>query len=292
MNNSLREPIAVIGTSCRFPGNVNNLKQYWDFLKSGKDAVREIPRQRWNWAFHYDENTDKNGKMHVKRGCFLDQDIESFDASFFEISPREAAILDPQQRILLELTYEALEDAVGNVKSLSGSQTGVYVGAFMQDNLLTQMGASAKAQMGTHTAVSSTMTMISNRMSYTFDLRGPSFTLDTACSSSLVAIHQACRGLLAGDCDMAVSGGINIMFRPEIMMMMSKGRFLSRDGRCKTFSAHADGYGRGEGGGLVVLKRLSNALRDGNQIHAVIRGSGVIRTGIRMGLPSLTNSHK
>lgn len=274
-----REPIAIIGTSCRFPGNVENLDDYWNFLISGSDAVGDIPESRWSWEFHYDKNIDKHGKMAVKRGGFLSQDIESFDASFFDISPREAAILDPQQRLLLELTHEALEDAIGDTNKVRGTQTGVYIGAFMLDNMITQFGPGAKAQVGIYTAVSSTMTMISNRLSYAFDLNGPSFTLDTACSSSLVATHQACRGLLSGDCDMAVTGGVSIMFRPEIMMMMSKGRFLSPDGRSKTFSAHANGYGRGEGGGLVVLKRLSDALRDGDNIQGIIRSSGVNQDG-------------
>jgi len=236
-----REPIAIIGTACRLPGGVSNLDEYWSFLRDGKDAVKEIPADRWDWKYHYDAN-DRVGRAWVKSGGFMDHNVENFDAAFFDISPREAQVLDPQQRLLLEVMYEALEDAVGDVTTLRGSDTGVYMGCFMQDNMLTQMGPSNKAAVGTYTAVSSTMTMISNRLSYTFDLQGPSFTLDTACSSSLVAVHQACRGLLAGDCRMAVSGGVNVMFRPEIMMMMSKGRFLAKDGRSKTFSAHADGY--------------------------------------------------
>jgi len=285
MNNVKREPIAVIGTACRFPGNVSNIDEYWEFLKKGGDAVAEIPQSRWDWAFHYDQEIDKIGKSFVKKACFIDWDIESFDAAFFDISPREAAVLDPQQRLLLEVTFEALEDAVGDVTRLKGSNTGVYMGCFMQDNLITQMGSgSAKSQLGTHTAVSSTMTMISNRLSYTFDLQGPSFTLDTACSSSLVAVHQACRGLLAADCDMALTGGVSLMFRPEVMMMMSKGRFLAKDGRSKTFSAHADGYGRGEGAGIAVLKRYSDALRDGDTIHGLILGSGVNQDGSTDGI--------
>ena len=277
---SKRECIAVIGTACRFPNNVNNIEEYWEFLKKGGDAVNEIPNSRWDWKFHFDEEINKIGKSYVNRGSFMDWDIESFDAAFFDISPREAAVLDPQQRLLLEVTFEALEDSVGDISKLRGSQTGVYIGCFMQDNLITQMGSgSSKSQLGTYTAVSSTMTMISNRLSYSFDLKGPSLTMDTACSSSLVAIHQACRGLLAGDCNMAVAGGVNVMFRPEVMMMMSKGRFLARDGRSKTFSAHADGYGRGEGAGIVVLKRYSDALRDGDIIHGVIMGSGVNQDG-------------
>lgn len=273
-----REPIAIIGTACRLPGGVSNLDEYWSFLRDGKDAVDEIPTDRWDWRYHYDEN-DRVGRAWVKRGGFMDHNIENFDAAFFDISPREAQVLDPQQRLLLEVMYEALEDAVGDVTTLRGSDTGVYMGCFMQDNMLTQMGPSNKSAVGTYTAVSSTMTMISNRLSYTFDLQGPSFTLDTACSSSLVAVHQACRGLLAGDCRMAVSGGVNVMFRPETMMMMSKGRFLAKDGRSKTFSANADGYGRGEGAGLVVLKRLEDAIAAGDTIHGVIMSTGVNQDG-------------
>lgn len=280
MESLKRERIAVIGTACRFPNNVNNIEEYWAFLKKGGDAVSEIPKSRWDWKFHFDEEVNKIGKSYVNRASFMDWDIESFDAAFFDISPREAAVLDPQQRLLLEVTFEALEDSVGDISTLRGSQTGVYIGCFMQDNLITQMGSgSSKSQLGTYTAVSSTMTMISNRLSYSFDLQGPSITMDTACSSSLVAIHQACRGLLAGDCNMAVTGGVNVMFRPEVMMMMSKGRFLARDGRSKTFSAHADGYGRGEGAGIIVLKRYADAIRDGDTIHGVIMGSGVNQDG-------------
>ena len=291
MKTITNDSIAIIGASCRFPGNVSNIEEYWNFLKEGGDAVGDIPKDRWSWQFHYDKNPEKTGKSYVKRGSFLNIDIEAFDAAFFDISPREAALLDPQQRILLELTFEALEDAVGDVGKLQGSQTGVYIGCFMQDNLLTQMSPGAKSQAGTYTAVSSTMTMISNRLSYVFDLRGPSLTMDTACSSSLVAVHQACLGLRSGDCDMAIAGGINVMFRPEVMMMMSKGHFLAKDGRSKTFSAHADGYGRGEGGGIVVLKRLQDALADHDVIHGIILNSGVNQDGRTEGItvPSETS---
>lgn len=284
MNSMKNNAIAIIGTACRLPGNVSNIEEFWEFLKEGGDAVGEIPKERWSWQFHYDKNQDKSGKSYVNRGSFLSTDIEAFDAAFFDISPREAALLDPQQRLLLELTFEALEDAVGDVNKLQGSQTGVYVGCFMQDNLLTQMGPGAKSQVGTYTAVSSTMTMVSNRLSYVFDLKGPSFTLDTACSSSLVAVHQACLGLRSGDCNLAIAGGVSIMFRPEIMMMMSKGHFLAADGRSKTFSANADGYGRGEGAGLVVLKRLQDAIADGDNIQGIILSSGVNQDGNSEGI--------
>ncbi|WP_347989415.1 polyketide synthase [Methylomonas sp. AM2-LC] len=280
----MHNAIAIIGTACRFPGGVTNIEEYWSFLKSGGDAVREIPTERWSWQFHHDKNPDKAGKSYVNRASFLNVDIEAFDAAFFDISPREAALLDPQQRLLLELAFEAMEDSVGDVNTLQGSNTGVYIGCFMQDNLLTQMAPGAKSQAGTYTAVSSTMTMISNRLSYAFDLKGPSFTVDTACSSSLVAVHQACLGLRSGDCDMAIAGGVSIMFRPEIMMMMCKGHFLASDGRSKTYSANADGYGRGEGGGLVVLKRLADAVRDGDTIHGIILSSGVNQDGSTEGI--------
>ena len=285
------EAIAIIGASCRFPKNVSSIEDYWEFLKNGEDAVSETPQERWSWRFHYDKNPDMPGKVYVKRGSYMNIDIEAFDAAFFDISPREASVLDPQQRLLLELSFEALEDAVGNVNTLQGSNTGVYIGCFMQDNLHTQSGPGAKTQVSLHTAVSSTMTMVSNRLSYTFDLKGPSFTLDTACSSSLVAVHQACLGLRVHDCDMAIAGGVNVMFRPEPNIMMCKGHFLSADGRSKTFSAHADGYGRGEGAGIVVLKRLKDALNDGDTIHGVILSSGVNQDGSTEGItvPSETS---
>jgi acyl transferase domain-containing protein len=291
MNSNEHNPIAIISAACRFPGNVSNIEEYWEFLKNGEDAVTETPPERWSWRYHYDKNPDMPGKVYVKRGSYMNIDIEAFDAAFFDISPREASVLDPQQRLLLEVCFEALEGAVGDVNTLQGSNTGVYIGCFMQDNMHTQSGPGAKTQVSLHTAVSSTMTMVSNRLSYTFDLKGPSFTLDTACSSSLVAVHQACLGLRVGDCDMALAGGVNVMFRPEPNIMMCKGHFLAADGRSKTFSAHADGYGRGEGAGIVVLKRLQDAISDGDTIQGVILSSGVNQDGSTEGItvPSETS---
>lgn len=273
------EALAIVGMGCRLPGGVTNLDQFWQLMAEGRDGIVEIPPDRLNLQKFYDARADAPGKIYVRHGGFLDQPIDSFDAEFFGMSPREAAYLDPQQRLLLEVAHEALEDAGIPTDSIAGSNTGVFVGGFMVDGMLTQFSPLGRAQIGQHTAVSSTLTILSNRLSYLLDLHGPSFTLDTACSSSLVAMHQACQAIRGGECDLALVGGVNVIFRPETLIAMCKGGFLSRDGRSKSFDARADGYGRGEGAGVVVIKRLSAALADGDRIHAVIRGSGVNQDG-------------
>lgn len=273
------EALAIVGMGCRLPGGVTNLDQFWQLMAEGRDGIVEIPPDRLNLQKFYDARADAPGKIYVRHGGFLDQPIDSFDAEFFGMSPREAAYLDPQQRLLLEVAYEALEDAGIPTESIAGSNAGVFVGGFMVDGMLTQFSPLGRAQIGQHTAVSSTLTILSNRLSYLLDLHGPSFTLDTACSSSLVAMHQACQAIRGGECDLALVGGVNVIFRPETLIAMCKGGFLSRDGRSKSFDARADGYGRGEGAGVVVVKRLSAALADGDRIRAVIRGSGVNQDG-------------
>jgi len=220
----------------------------------------------------------------MQAGGFLEQPIDRFDAAFFGIAPREAECMDPQQRLLLETSWEALEDAGIPADMLAGSDTGVFIGAFTLDHKLTQMGSSNRDLIGTHTAIGSTMTILSNRISYFLDLRGPSMSLDTACSSSLVAVHLACQSIWRGECALALAGGVNIMTRPEYPVAMCKGGFLAKDGRSKSFDARADGYGRGEGAGVVVLKPLSAALHDKDNIYALIRGSGVNQDGRTNGI--------
>lgn len=271
--------LAIVGMGCRLPGGVTNLDQFWQLMAEGRDGIVEIPPDRLNLQKFYDARAEAPGKIYVRHGGFLDQPIDSFDAEFFGMSPREAAYLDPQQRLLLEVAHEALEDAGIPTDSIAGSNAGVFVGGFMVDGMLTQFSPLGRAQIGQHTAVSSTLTILSNRLSYLLDLHGPSFTLDTACSSSLVALHQACQAIRSGECDLALVGGVNVIFRPETLIAMCKGGFLSRDGRSKSFDARADGYGRGEGAGVVVIKRLDAALADGDHIRAVIRGSGVNQDG-------------
>lgn len=273
------EPLAIVGMGCRFPGGVETPEDFWTLMAEGRDGIVEIPADRLDLQKFYDARPEAPGKIYVRHGGFLNQPIDAFDAEYFGMSPREAAYLDPQQRLLLEVAHEALEDAGIPTETIAGSNTGVFIGGFMVDGMLTQFSPLGRHQIGQHTAVSSTLTILSNRLSYLLDLHGPSFTLDTACSSSLVAMHQACQAIRGGECDLALIGGVNVIFRPETLIAMCKGGFLSRDGRSKSFDARADGYGRGEGAGVVVVKRLSAALADGDRIHAVIRGSGVNQDG-------------
>lgn len=283
-NTHVTEPIALVGIGCRFPGEIYDTKSFWELLLSGKDGIVEIPPERWSLRRFYDPDPHKPGKIYVREGGFLQQRIDAFDAMFFGIAPREAECMDPQQRLLLETSWEALEDAGIPPDSLAGTNTGVFVGAFTLDHKLTQMGSSNRDLIGSHTAIGSTMTILSNRISYVLDLRGPSMSLDTACSSSLVAVHLACQSIWNGECNLAMAGGVNIMTRPEYPVAMCKGGFLAKDGRSKSFDARADGYGRGEGAGVVVLKPLSAALNDGDAIYALIRGTGVNQDGRTNGI--------
>ena len=274
-----QESIAIIGIGCRFPGGSNNPTAFWDLLINGKDAIIDVPKDRWDIRKFYDPNPGKPGKMYVKSGGFLQERIDQFDALFFGISPREADNLDPQQRILLEVAWEALEDGGLAIEQLAGSNTGVYIGGFTLDNKVMKMSPLNREFIGSHGAVSSSMTLLSNRLSYFFDFRGPSVSMDTACSSSLATLHYACQALWQGECSLALAGGVNIMFRPEYSIVMSKGRFLSPDGHCKSFDERADGYGRGEGAGIVILKPLSAAQQDGDNIYALVRGTGINHDG-------------
>ena len=230
------------------------------------------------------------GKAYVKRGGFLQQDVFAFDPEPFGISPREADQLDPQQRLLLEVTWEALEDAGIPIEKLRGSNTAVFVGGFTLDYQTLAYSAHNQRLLSSHTSVGASMTLLSNRISYTFDLRGPSLTVDTACSSSLVATHLAHQALLRGDCELALVGGVTLMLSPATTIAMSKGHFLSPDGRSKTFDASADGYGRGEGAGVIAMKPLELALRDGDRIYAVLRSTGISQDGRTDGIPMPSES--
>lgn len=273
------EPIAIVGMGCRFPGGSSDPEKFWNNLLEGKDCIVDVPAERWDSKRFYDTNRDMPGKVYVKSGGFLQERIDEFDALFFGISPREAASLDPQQRMLLEVSWEALEDAGIDPDSLAGSDTGVYVGGFMLDNKLTQLSPLNRHSIASNTAVGMTLTLLANRLSYVYDMKGPSMSIDTACSSSMVALDQACRAIWSGDSALALVGGVNIMHRPEIFIAMCKGGFLSPDGRSKAFDERADGYGRGEGAGIVVLKPLSAAERDNDQIYAVVRATGCNQDG-------------
>ncbi len=269
------EPIAVIGIGCRFPGGASEPEAYWRLLRDGVDAIREVPRDRWNVDEYYHPDPRAPGKMNTRRGGFLDR-VDGFDPYFFGISPRECAAMDPQQRLFLEVGWEALEDAGQAIDRLRGSQTGVYVGVFGDDYATLQQADPERIDVY---GVSGAGCLIAGRLSFLLDLRGPCVAVDTACSSSLTAIHLACQGLRSGEIDLAVVGGVNLILSPVSTISLTKIQALSPDGRCKTFDARADGMARGEGCGAVVLKRLSSALADGDPIRALIRGSAVNQDG-------------
>ncbi|MCP4664729.1 MAG: type I polyketide synthase, partial [Deltaproteobacteria bacterium] len=281
--------IAIIGIGCRFPGGASSPKAFWKMLCKGTDAIIDVPPDRWDFRRFYDADPDKPGKTYAKQGGFLKENIYLFDPMFFGISPREAETLDPMQRLLLEVTWEAFEDAGLIPEDLTGSGTGVFVGGFFIDNAFLQAGILNKEIADSHTATSSSLTMLSNRISYTFDLKGPSLTIDTACSSSLVAIHYACQSIRNEESDLAIAGGANVMLRPEFPIVLSKGKFLSTHSRSMAFDERAEGYARGEGAAVVLLKSLSNAIQDKDPIYALIRMSGVNQDGRTVGI-SLPNA--
>ena len=276
------EGIAILGMGCRYPGGANRPAEYWDLLAAGRDAIVEVPASRWDVDAIFDADPDAPGKVASRYGGFID-DVDRFDAGFFGISPREAESLDPQQRLLLEVSQEAIEHAGLPTDRLRNSQTGVFMGVATCDYycLVTRYARSKiDAYLGTGTSPNAA----AGRLSYVFGLRGPCVAIDTACSSSLVAIHQACQSLRNGECDMALAGGVNVILAPELSITFSKARMLCEDGRCKTFDAAANGYVRGEGVGVIVLKRLRDAQSDGDRILAVIRGSASNQDGPSGGL--------
>ncbi|MCG8419210.1 MAG: SDR family NAD(P)-dependent oxidoreductase [Proteobacteria bacterium] len=278
------EPIAIVGIGCRLPGGADSPAKLWQMLVDGRDCIVEIPNSRWDRKKFYHSNPRAPGKAYVHRAGLLDEDFRNFDPTSFGISPREAEPIDPQQRLLLEVAWEALEDAGIPLESLAGTQSGVFVGGFTLDNMLLQLGYHNRKSISNHTATSVNLTLLANRLSYVFDLRGPSMSIDTACSSSLVSIHQACQSLWSGESELALAGGVNAIVSPEIQIAMSKGQFLSPNGRCNAFGDQADGYVRAEGAGILVLKPLSAARRNGDSIHALIRATAVNQDGRTNGI--------
>jgi malonyl CoA-acyl carrier protein transacylase len=275
------EPIAIIGMGCRFPGDANNPEAFWQLLRNGVDAIGEVPADRWDIDAYYDPDPDTPGKMYARYGGFLEQ-VDQFDPQFFGITPREAASMDPQQRLLLEVSWEALEHSGLAPHKLVGSRTGVFVGIGIDDYAKAQIKTSTP--IDAYTGAGNAFCFAAGRLSYVLGLQGPSLAVDTACSTSLVTVHLACQSLRAGECNLALAGGVSLMLSPEVTQYLSKTRALAPDGRCKTFDAKANGYVRGEGCGMVVLKRLSDAIADNDNILALIRGSAVNQDGSSSGL--------
>ncbi|MBI1357396.1 MAG: SDR family NAD(P)-dependent oxidoreductase [Acidobacteria bacterium] len=275
------EPIAIIGAGCRFPGGADSPDAFWNLLRDGVDAIREIPPDRWDVDALYDADPDAPGKMNCRVGGLLDR-VDQFDAEFFGVSPREARRMEPQQRLLLEVAWETLENAGYAPDAFAGSRTGVFAGVCASDYSKWQFAS--LEQLDAYAGSGIAQNMIANRLSYLLDLQGPSVVIDTACSSSLVAVHLACQSLRLKECDLALAGGVNLILRPEAYITFTKARMLSPSGRCRTFSDDADGYVRGEGCGMIALKRLSQAQEDRDTILAVIRGSAVNQDGRSNGL--------
>ncbi len=278
---SRTEPIAIIGMGCRFPGGANDPDAFWRLLSEGIDGISEVPAGRWLVDDYYDSDTGRPGKMNTRWGGFLDQ-VDQFDAEFFGISPREATCMDPQQRLALEVAWEALEDGGQAAPRLAGSRTGVFIGICSSDYSWHQFGDPSR--IDAYSSTGNSYSIVANRLSYLLDLRGPSVAVDTACSSSLVAVHLACQSLRSRECDLALVGGVNLILSPLGTISLSKWGMMAPDGRCKPFDALADGFVRGEGCGVIVLKRLSDAMQDRDSIRALIRGSAVNQDGRTNGL--------
>jgi len=276
------EPIAIVGMACRLPGDSNTPEAFWQLLSEGRDTVREVPPDRWDVEAYYDPRPEALGKARTKAGSFLNG-VEQFDPAFFGMSPREARGLDPQQRLLLESCWEALEHAAIPADKLDGSLTGVFIGITSID-YSARVDVNDAARSDIYLATGTALNAAAGRISFTFDFRGPCMAIDTACSSSLVAIHTACQSLRNRESNLALAGGVNLMLSPDPFVLISKWGMLSPDGRCKTFDASANGFVRGEGCGVLVLERLSDALANQRRILAVIAGSAINQDGRSSGL--------
>ncbi|HEY5808070.1 MAG TPA: beta-ketoacyl synthase N-terminal-like domain-containing protein, partial [Povalibacter sp.] len=277
------EPIAIVGIGCRLPGGANSPEAFWNLLCNGVDAITEVPPDRWRIDDYFDPRPGVPGKTYSRWGGFMDR-IDAFDADFFGISPREVVRMDPQQRVFLEVAWEALEDAGIPPHTLKESNTGIFAGTTTTDYLQYHLQHGTRDDLDAYIISGNTINATSGRLAFFLGTHGPTISMDTACSSSLVAVDRACRSVRDGECPLAIAGGVNLILAPELFVCMSKWGMLAPDGRCKTFDASADGFVRAEGCGIVILKRLRDALADGNRILAVIRGSAVNQDGPSSGL--------
>jgi len=286
LSDSRREPIAVIGSGCRFPGGSTTPSKLWELLKEPHEILSDIKKDRFNVDRYFHPDHKHHGTSNVRQSYFLDEDFKVFDAQFFGVKPQEALAMDPQQRILLETVYESLESAGITISHLQGSQTGVFVGNMGVD--YSELLSQDIDAFPTYFAPGTARSILSNRISYFFDWHGPSVTIDTACSSSLVAVHQAVQSLRLGEIPVAIACGTNLLLGPAQYIAESKLKMLSPNGRSRMWDASADGYGRGEGFASIVLKTLSAALADGDHIECIIRETGVNQDGRTKGMCDLS----
>jgi len=279
----INEPIAVIGIGTRFPGGSSSPEGFWNMLKEGRDCISVGPVGRWNVDDYFDPDQEASGKTYSKWGGFV-EDVNMFDPKFFNMSVREAQSMDPQQRLLMETSWEALEDAGIRPADIHGTKAGVFIGIGTVDYSRLMGVPGHFEEMDAYFGTGNSHSVASGRLSYFLGLQGPSVAVDTACSSTLVSTHLACQSLRLGECNLALAGGVNLMLAPEIMVNLCKAHMLSPTGRCHTFDASADGYVRGEGAGIIVLKPLSNAVDDKDMVYATIRGSAINHDGASSGL--------
>jgi acyl transferase domain-containing protein len=273
-----QEPIAIVGTGCRFPGGAENPEAFWRLLRDGVDAITEVPADRWDLEKYYNPEPDMPGKVCTREGGFL-TGVDTFNPEFFGISAREAVSIDPQQRLLLEVSWEALENANQVPEHLHNTATGTFIGIYLNDYSKVMSSLGDVSQIDAFSAIGNSLSVAAGRLSYFLGLKGPSMAVDSSCSSSLVSVHLACQSLRLKECNLALAGGVGLNLVPDTSIALSRTRMLNPDGRCKTFDAAANGFVKGEGCGLVVLKRLSDALADGDKILALIRGSAVNHNG-------------
>lgn len=275
-----REPLAIIGIGLRLPMESNNVEEFWKNLINGTDGITRVPNDRWNSDYFTNQDINKAGKIANCSGSFI-KGVNGFDNEFFNLSPYLCHQMDPQQRLILEVTYEALEDAGLKLKDVSGSDTSVYVGSFHYDYYVMCLQTSARDRIGSQVILGTSLTSLSNRISYHFNLKGPSVTVDTACSASLVGFHHACQSIWNGEAKMAIAGGVNVILRPETSIMLSKGGFLGPSGLCKAFDESADGYVRGEGVAIIIIKPLQKALENNDRIYALVEGTAINHDGYK-----------